>query len=126
MYGHVNQKMEIADDEFLLLWKDIGAALVRIAGQISNSKEMEWQDAIDKFLKDPLTAEAERNVDELLMWYRIDMEVKESVEELKITTREAVQEMKDIKKMLVQLTSGTAASCHTVTQGGKSGWLTFH
>ena len=83
LYGHVNQNMEITDDEFLSLWHDLSEALVRIVGQISPSKTVQWQVAIFNFLRNPLTAEDERNVQELLEWYRNDMEVKESVEELK-------------------------------------------
>ena len=83
VYGHVNQNMEITDDDFLSLWQDLSEALVRIAGQISSSKKHEWQVAIFKFLKNSLTAEDERNVQELLEWYRNDMEVKESIGELK-------------------------------------------
>ncbi|KAL9959072.1 hypothetical protein ACROYT_G036153 [Oculina patagonica] len=66
VYGHVNQKMEITDDEFPQLWQEIREALVAIAGQISPAKKTEWQKAIDNFLKDSLTAEDERNVQELL------------------------------------------------------------
>ena len=58
-------------------------ALVRIAGNLSSAKEKEWQGAIDTFLTSPLTAEAKRNVDELKKRYLQDMEVKESIEELK-------------------------------------------
>ncbi|XP_078355783.1 uncharacterized protein LOC144640548 [Oculina patagonica] len=54
----------------------------------------EWQEAIEKFLKDPLTAEDERNVEELISWYRNDMEVKKSIEELKVTTQEGMERLK--------------------------------
>ena len=98
VYGHVNQRMEIADDfEFLSLWQEISGALVRIAGQISPTKKREWQEAIDNFLKDPLTTEDERNVQELLEWYRNDMEVKISIQELKVASEET---MGDIKRSL--------------------------
>ena len=114
VYGHVNQNMEIADDEFPHLWQEIREALVRIAEQISSAKKTEWQDAIEKFLTDPLTAEDERNVEELLIWYRNDMDVKKSLGELKSTIQEmqggmerletAVQEeAKDIKDQLGEL-----------------------
>jgi len=33
VYGHVNQNMEITDDDFPRLWKDISEALLRIAWQ---------------------------------------------------------------------------------------------
>ena len=85
VYGHVNQNMEITDDEFPLLWREISETLVRVAGHISRIKKTEWQGTIDKFLKDPLTAEDERNAKELLEWYRNDMELKKSVDELKQT-----------------------------------------
>ena len=95
VYSHVNQRMEITDDfEFLSLWQEIGGALVRIAGQISPAKKREWQEAIDNFLKDPLTAEDERNVQELQEWYRNDVEVKISIEELKGATDEAMNDIK--------------------------------
>ena len=61
VYGHVNQNMEIIDDEFKLLWREISDALVRIAGQINKTKKHEWQVAIDNFLKAPLTVGDERN-----------------------------------------------------------------
>ena len=100
VYGHVNQRMEITDDfEFLLLWQEIGGALVRIAGQISPAKKREWQEAIDKFLNDPLTTEDERNVQELLEWYRNDLEVKISIEELKSAIDEAMNDIKTSLKV---------------------------
>ena len=40
VYGHVNQNMEIKDDEFLTLWQEISEAIVRIAGQISAVKKL--------------------------------------------------------------------------------------
>jgi len=106
VYGHVNQNMEITDDDFPRLWKDISEALLRIAGQISPMKKTVWQEAIDNFLKDPLTAEDERNVQELLTWYRNDIEVKESIEtsankmiegmeRLETSVREEAQDIKD-------------------------------
>ncbi|XP_068690893.1 uncharacterized protein [Montipora foliosa] len=87
--------MEIIDDfEFLSLWQEISGALVRIAGQIGPVKKHEWQNAIDKFLKEPLTAEDERNVEELLSWYKSDIDVKESLEELKVITKEGMDQLK--------------------------------
>ena len=95
VYGHVNENMEIKDDEFLTLWQEISEALVRIAGQISPVKKSEWQTAIDTFLKDPLTAEDERNVEELQSWYRNDTEVKEYIEHLEIAVQGEAQGIKD-------------------------------
>ncbi|XP_078345168.1 uncharacterized protein LOC144630676 isoform X1 [Oculina patagonica] len=93
VYGHVSQNMEITDDEFPQLWQEISDALIRLAAQISLAKKHEWQEAIDNFLKDPLTAEDERNIQELRAWYTNDMEVKKSIEELKVTTQEGMERM---------------------------------
>ena len=82
VYGHVHQNMEITDDEFPLLWHEISGALLGIAGQINSLNKDKWQKAINKLLKDPLTKEDERNVEELLRWYRNDTEVKEYLEKL--------------------------------------------
>ncbi|KAL9958682.1 hypothetical protein ACROYT_G035731 [Oculina patagonica] len=95
VYGHVNQNMDITDDEFKSLWQEIRDTLVRVAGHISHTKKTEWQGAIDKFLKDPLTAEDEKNVKELLSWYRNDMEVKEKVEELKNITQKGIERLEE-------------------------------
>ncbi|KAL9986242.1 hypothetical protein ACROYT_G000353 [Oculina patagonica] len=93
VYGHVKQEMEIIDDEFPCLWKKIREALVAIAGQISPAKKTEWQEAIDNFLKDPLTAEDKRNVQELLKWYENDTDVKQSLEKLKTSTQEGLERL---------------------------------
>ena len=62
IYGHVNENMEISDDEFSVLWREISEALVRIASQISPAKAKQWQNAIDTFLKNPLTEEDKRTL----------------------------------------------------------------
>ena len=93
IYGHVNQNMEITDDAFPFLWREISGVLVRVAGHISPAKEMEWQKAIDNFLADPLTAEDERNIQELMKWYENDTEVKKSVMELKNATQEGMERL---------------------------------
>ena len=81
VYGHVNQGMAIRDSEFLTLWQEISEAFVRIAGQISSRRKTAWQVAIVHYLTDPLTAEDERNVQELKAWYKSDMGIKISIEE---------------------------------------------
>jgi len=93
VYGHVSQSMEITADKFPKLWKNIREALLGIAGQISPTKKTAWQDAIDNFLKDPLTAEDERNVQELLRWYRNDIEVKECIETSAHKMREGMESL---------------------------------
>jgi len=94
VYGHVKETMGVTNDEFLSLWQEISNALVRIAGQISHTKKKEWQGAIDKYLKDPLTTEDEKNVLELKRWYNNDRKVKKAIEELKIITREGIDHLK--------------------------------
>ena len=84
VYGHVNQGMEIRDSEFKTLWQEISEALVRIAGQISSTRKTAWQEAIAKYLTDPLTAEDERNVQELDAWYKSDVDVKQSLKDLEV------------------------------------------
>lgn len=90
VYGHVNQMMEITDKEFPSLWQEISEVLVRTAGHFGHEKKQEWQKAIDKFLKDPLTQKDEINVDELKRWYENDMEVKKALGELKDATQEGM------------------------------------
>ena len=111
VYGHVNQSMEITDDEFLSLWHEISGALVRIAGQISLAKQIEWQRAIDKLLKDPLTADNKRNVEELERWYCSDVDVKKSIEELKTTSQEVRE---DISRLEVGLAEKTGVITENV------------
>ena len=102
LYGHVNENMEISDYEFSVHWSEISEALMRISGQISPAKAKQWQNAIDKFLKDPLTEEAKRHEQELQRWYQNDTEVKEylekvesSVKNLEKEVREQTQDIKD-------------------------------
>ena len=106
IYGHVKENMEIPDDKFSVLWREISEALVRIAGQVSPAKAKEWQNAIDTFLKDPLTEEDKRNEQELQHWYQNDTEVKKNLEKVESSVknlekrlehevREQAQEIKD-------------------------------
>ncbi len=112
VYGHVRQNMDITDDEFPQLWQEIREALLAVAGQISPAKKTEWQEAIDNFLKDPLTHEDERNTQELLRWYENDTDVKQSLEKFKTSTKEGMErletslkgvqsEQKEIKDVIV-------------------------
>ena len=106
VFGHVNQNMEITDDQFPVLWQDISEVLVRIADQISPTKKPQWQVAIINFLRNPLTAEDERNVQELLEWYRNDMEVKESIGELKATIEKVQDGMTRLETSLKDVDGG--------------------
>ena len=83
VYADVKETMAIKDDTFQSISSEMRDAFVRIAGNLSSVKEKEWQAAIDKFLSrsSPLTAEDERNVEELEKWYLQDMEIKKTIEE---------------------------------------------
>ena len=76
-YRYTKEDMELSDDWFLVLWRDVSKALVRVASQISPAKAKEWKDAFDTLLKDPLTEEDKRHEKELERWYQKDTEVKE-------------------------------------------------
>ena len=81
IYGH-NQTMEISDDEFVDLWREVSEALLRIAESFSSAKRDEWKESVDKFLHDPLTPDAESHVAELQSWHKNDMDTKDEVERL--------------------------------------------
>ena len=98
IYGHVNENIEISDDEFLVYWREIGEALGRVAGQISPAKTKEWQNAIDTFLKDPLTEEDKRHEQELQRWYQNDTEVKEYIEKVESSIKNLVKEAQSFRK----------------------------
>ncbi|KAL9959087.1 hypothetical protein ACROYT_G036170 [Oculina patagonica] len=106
VYGHVNQNMELADDEFPSLWQNVTKALVRIAGQISPTKKHE----------DPLTAEDERNVQELLKWYENDTDVKQSIEKFKTSTQEGIERL---EKRLIDVQEGLEGTVHVIEETGQ-------
>ena len=85
VYGYVIEDMEIADDEFSRLWREISEALVRIAGQISPAKAKEWKNVIDTFLNDPLTEEDKRYEQELQRWYQNDLDVRGYMKEVEFS-----------------------------------------
>ena len=74
--------MEIPEDRFVALWREISEALLRIAANISHEKRDEWKKSIDSFLRDPLTPYEEGCVEELQQWYKHDIDVKDAVEKL--------------------------------------------
>ena len=49
---------------------------------MGDAKRDEWKKAIDGLLTAPLTTEAQRSVDELQLWYKNDMDVKDTVEQV--------------------------------------------
>ena len=99
IYGH-NHSMEISNADFENLWMEISEALLRIAGRISSSKRDEWKKSIETFFHEPLTPDAKKCVDELRLWYIMDMDTKdklekldEKVEQMKIEQREMRMEI---------------------------------
>ena len=98
IYGHVNENMEISDDEFSVLWRELSGALVGVAGQISPAKAKEWQNAIDTFLKDPLTEEEKRNEQELQRWYQNDTEVKKYLEKVESSMKHLEKEAQYVRQ----------------------------
>ena len=100
IYGHVNENMEIADGEFSSLWREISEALERIAGQISPAKAKEWQNAIDTFLKDPLTEEDKRHEQELKRWYQNDREVKEYLDKAESSMKHLEKEAQYLRQVV--------------------------
>lgn len=123
MYGHVKGNMEITDDEFLQLWENISQALIGVAANLGpTSKCNDWQTKIDKLLKDPLTAEDERNVQELQKWYKKDKDIKKSLDQLVDTTqkgKDSIERMEknveEIKKYLSELYELRPNSCENCT-----------
>ena len=98
IYAHVIADMEITDNEFQRLWREISETLVRIAGQISPAKAKEWQNAIDTFLNDPLTEEDKRHEQELQRWYQNDTEVKENLEKVDSSMKHLEKEFKYLRQ----------------------------
>ena len=127
MYGHVTENMEISDDEFSVRWRELSEALVRVAGQISPAKAKEWKNAIDTFLKDPLTEEDKRHAQKLQRWYQNDTEVKEHLEKIESSMKhweeeaqylrqEICEEAQDIKDELGGKVDSTAQQVQRLRQ----------
>ena len=90
IYGHVNENMEIPDDEFSSLWREISEALVRIAGQISLAKAREWKNVIDTY-KDEFGGKIES--------------IAQEVQRLRQELRDEAQDIKDRLKVAGQTNS---------------------
>ena len=73
VYGHT-KNLEIPDDQFDDLWRQMSEALLRIAANLNPQKQSNWKDAIDKFLLEPLTPEEEIYAKELELWYEKDLD----------------------------------------------------
>ena len=127
VYGHVHH-MEITDDDFNFLWDYIKQTLLRIAGQISSTTKSNWQKAINNLLTAPLTKEDERNVQELKRWYEEDVEVKKSLDDLKVEieglkeeTKKMSSELGEMHQVLVGFSSIAVAS----SEANATGKLSF-
>ena len=94
IYGH-RRTMEISDIDFIRLWEEIKEALLRIATNISPAKRDEWEKSIDDLLRNPLMPDEERCIEELEIWYKQDMDVKDELVDVKdelIKLREELRE----------------------------------
>ena len=81
VYAHSNN-LEIPDEDFLDRWGKISEALLRIAAHLCPEKQNNWKDAMEKFLRDPLTPEEERYAEELELWYQKDIDNTKVLREL--------------------------------------------
>ena len=93
IYGHCST-MEISDIDFNRLWGEISEALLRIATNISPAKRDEWEKSIDDLLAHPLTPDEERCSEELKIWYKKEMDIKDELVKL-------IEEMRSLKAALV-------------------------
>ena len=87
IYGH---RPTIADIDFTRLWEEIREALLRIATNVSPSKRDMWKKTIDDLLRNPLTPDDERCIEELETWYKGDVE--DELEKLREELREELIE----------------------------------
>ena len=125
VYGHPHD-MEISDDNFKFLWAYIKKTLLRIAGQISPAAKSNWQKAINNLLTAPLTKEDEKNVQELKRWYEEDVEVKKSLDDLKVEieglkeeTKKMSSELGEMHQVLVGCSSIAVANNSEANATGK-------
>ena len=119
--------MEITDDDFNVLWEYIKQTLLRIAGQISSSAtKSNLHEAINNLLTAPLTKEDEKNVQELRRWYEEDVEVKKSLDDLKVEieglkeeTKKMSSELGEMHQVLVGCSSIAVANNSEANATGK-------
>ena len=90
IYGHVDERMQIEDEHFQKLWKNISEAIIRLAGHLSSAKKKEWEDAIKDFLTAPLTSDHLLNIEELKTRYEQDVELTEKFKKLEKDVRELI------------------------------------
>ena len=102
IYGH-NHSMEITNADFEKFWREISETLLRIASNISSVKRDEWKKSIETFFHEPLTPDAKECVDELGLWYFIDMDTKDKLEKLDEKTEQVQVKQEQIQKQLQQI-----------------------
>ncbi|XP_073237496.1 uncharacterized protein [Porites lutea] len=102
VYGHSNN-LEIPDEQFLDLWGKISEALLRIAAHLCPEKQNNWKDAMEKFLRDPLTPEEERYAEELELWYQKDIDNTKVLRELVQEVRELREDTRDQRDAMLRL-----------------------
>ena len=102
IYG-LNHRMEITNADFEKLWREISETLLRIASNISSVKRDEWKKSIETFFHEPLTPDAKECVDELGLWYFIDMDTKDKLEKLDEKTEQVQVKQEQIQKQLQQI-----------------------
>ena len=95
IYGH-RPTMEISDIDFIRLWEEISEALLRIATNISPAKRDEWEKSIDDLLRNPLMPDEERCIEELEIWYKQDMDIKDELVKLREELREELRSQRPV------------------------------
>ena len=109
IYGH-NHSMEITNADFENLWMEISEALLRIARGISSAKKDEWKKSIEKFFHEPLTPDAKECVDELRLWYLMDMDTKDKLEKLDEKMEQMQIEQKQMRMEILILLESLKAN----------------
>ena len=109
IYGH-NRSMEISNADFEKLWMEISEALLRIAGRISSAKRDEWKKSIETFFHEPLTPDAKKCVDELRLWYLMDIETKDKLEKLDEKVEQMKVEQREMRMEIIILLESLKAN----------------
>ena len=109
IYGH-NHSMEITNADFENLWMEVSEALLRIAGGISSAKRDEWKKSIETFSHEPLTPDAKECVDELRLWYLMDMDTKDKLEKLDEKMEQMQIEQKQMRMEILILLESLKAN----------------
>ena len=109
IYGH-NHSMEITSADFEKLWREISEALLRIANSISSAKRDEWKKSIEIFFHEPLTPDAKECVDELRLWYLMDMDTKDKLEKLDEKMEQMQIEQKQMRMEILILLESLKAN----------------